>query len=164
MINGSRKTLLAKNSQVVASIGLMLMFLGCAGGSDADVNREETVPAAGTVTYNGTPVEGAKIALIPETKGKPGAAATSIEGGKFVLLTYETGDGAAPGDYIATVTKVEYPQGSTASEDDPDYDPNAPEPKPKYLVPEKYSSAAKSGLKVTIPAGGIENIELKLED
>jgi len=69
-----------------------------------------TVPAAGTVTYKGEPVEGAEITFMPLSpeSGKPALAVTDAQG-RFTLQTSAGGtakaDGALVGEYSVTVVK-----------------------------------------------------------
>src|SRR4051794_11357049 len=60
-----------------------------------------TVPAKGTVTYKGKPLEKGQIQLLPDNGP---AAVGLIENGNFVVGTNSDGDGAPPGKYRVTVT------------------------------------------------------------
>ena len=89
---------------VAAAAGLAA---GC-GGNDF----RKTYPVTGTLTVNGAPAEpGVLIWLHPqfaETDKYPiHPKGETTAGGAFVISTYNTGDGAPEGEYLAT---VEWPQ------------------------------------------------------
>ena len=142
---------------------LVVAALGCGGGDDSATDRPARTKASGVVTFKGAPVEGATVTLVPNTKDGQGAFGTTDQEGRFVLGTYEAGDGAVPGEYLVTVKKVEQSgSGSQPTPDDPNYDPTAtPEP-PKNLLPEKYADIAKSGLKATIGTDARDDLNFEL--
>ena len=152
----------------VAAGSVLLATAGCGGPSIPD-HIPPLTPCTVTVTYNGEPVEGASVILAPES-GQFSAAGLTDAAGKAVMQTDGMYDGVPAGEYRASVTKrekVELDMGPT-----PD-DPNNLEayaeyqkkikslPVPKYLVPERYSSFAKSGLSVSITEG--EPVEATFE-
>src|SRR4051812_17104774 len=98
-----------------------------------------------TVTYKGAPVEGAMVTFVNQD-GPPTANGRTDAQGKARLKTYIDGDGATLGTHKVMIEKSEAVGGQSLSTDDPKYDPNAPPPTVKYLVPQKYSSIATSGL------------------
>ena len=106
-----------------------------------------TVPAKGTVTYKGKPLEKGQIQLLPDDGP---AAVGLIENGNFVLGTNADGDGAPPGKYRVTVacykeTKTRF--GETIT---------------KAVLPERYANPDTSGIVVEIPEGGNEAIKVDL--
>lgn len=100
--------------------GLVVAMAGCGKGSD----RLPTHPASGTVLFGGRPAVGAIVILHPEgaapdgmvkPRGKVG------EDGIYRLTTYETGDGAPEGTYVATLYwPAPGPPGSPDLDDGPD--------------------------------------------
>jgi len=137
--------------------GLLLiafvLLLGCS-------NSHGTASVAGQVLYKNQPVEGATVIFHPKGEGaaaKPAQGKTD-SGGHFTVTTYfgpgEQPDGALPGDYAVTVTKIDEPQGA--------FDPHK-DPPPKNHLPAKYSTPQQSPLTVTIKPGA-NRPELKLED
>lgn len=80
-----------------------LMALGC--GS-------ESYPVTGTVTFeDGEPVEGARIVFRTRYDGQHMTAfATSDENGQYSLTTWQTDDGAVPGEHVVIVTKPRQPR------------------------------------------------------
>jgi hypothetical protein len=100
-----------KSSGLAAGLILTLAVAGCSG--DPDMIR--AVPAAGTVTYKGKPLETGNIQFHAE-KGR--SASGAIKDGKFVLTTYEDGDGAVPGKHAVVVSaskEVRVPAGPRPS-------------------------------------------------
>jgi len=125
---------------------LVVSFWMTACGS---ASRYETVPAKGTVTYKGQPLEKGQIQLLPDNGP---AAVGLIENGNFVVGTNADGDGAPPGKYRVTVfsykeTKNRF--GETTS---------------KAVIPNRYANPDTSNLLVEIPAGGNEAIKVDLAD
>jgi hypothetical protein len=123
----------------LVAVSAWALLAGC-GGGDGEV---PAVPAAGTVTYQGKPVEKGTVYFLPE-KGHPATGA--IEGGKFTLTTYKEGDGAIPGKHgvgVAVTEAVPTKDGDTAE---------------KYVVPQKYADPGSSKISVDIPAGGKTDI------
>lgn len=86
-----------------AAASLLVLAAGC-GGEDW---QAETVPTTGRITINGQPPEGAVVEL--HARGRARDVRNSRpwaivqDDGTFTLTTYETGDGAPPGDYVVTV-------------------------------------------------------------
>jgi hypothetical protein len=130
---------------VLVATAATVSVLGC-GKSDPDALP--TVPAAGTVTYKGKPVESGSIQFVP-TKGRP--ASGTIKDGNFILSTYKEEDGAIPGTHLV---------GVTSTKDIPSKNPGA-DPKVVFLVPANFSDYSSSGLSVEVPAEG--SVSLKIE-
>jgi hypothetical protein len=88
----------------VTAAAMPIALVGC-GKSSAD--RVPVIPVEGAVTFEGKPLPGALIVLHPKT-GSTSAAPTpraQVEkDGSFRFTTYEAGDGAPPGDYVATIS------------------------------------------------------------
>jgi hypothetical protein len=132
--------------QTRLALALVLVFSGamvsCRSG------EYPTVPASGTVTYKGAPLEKGQIQLVPDKEGP--VAVGSIENGKFVLGTNQEGNGALPGKYRVTVFSykdVQSRYGGTTTQS---------------VIPTKYADPEKSGLIVEIPAGGKTDIKIDL--
>ncbi|HEX8199041.1 MAG TPA: hypothetical protein VF590_01035 [Isosphaeraceae bacterium] len=130
-------------------------LIACGGSGVA------TVPAGGTVTYNGQPLASGQVQFMPDASpaAPPAGTATtepppvpvgSIENGTFTVSTLVDGDGAPPGKYRVSVfsySDVTLRDGST---------------KKKSNIPERYSNHETSALVVVIPAGGNREIKLDL--
>lgn len=138
--------------QICLLISGLLSVLGCGSGGG---NLPKTVPASGIVTLDGKPVDGAQVVLVPANEGMTGATGVTDASGHFSLRAYPQKDGAIPGEYKAQVSKtIEVKlKGSVDGGDAVRFD---------YGVPGKYTTADKSGLKVTIPDSGNRDIQLAL--
>lgn len=134
---------------------LLLTSLGC---NSQGGNLPRTVPASGTVTLDGKPVDGAQVILVPANEGTTGAFGVSDSGGRFSLRAYEQKPGAIPGEYKVQVSKtiqvkLDGAKGSVDGGDPVRFE---------YGVPAKYTGAKTSGLSVSIPDAGNKDIKLTL--
>ncbi len=129
---------------------------GCGGPE-----HPATFPVEGTVTYQGKPVDGATISLIPLEIGSRGAAATSGADGSFSMSTFAHGDGAIPGEYLVTVFKYDEAMldaavadaAMTLEEEEEMYTDDEAEggdAGPRNLLPAKYADAMTSGLSIVV--------------
>lgn len=140
---------------------LVILGLVAGCGKGASSGRKPVYPVTGVVTLSGGPVPGATVTLSPRD-GQPVAYGTTDDSGKFKLSTYDTGDGAVPGAYVALVLKPEAaPAGSSAGGGHDAGNTSASamhtaaKKKPKGAgggIPEKYAKPDQSDLKVTIEA------------
>lgn len=132
-------------------LALLAGAVGC-GGTD----RADTAPASGVVLQNGNPLAQASVTLVPKEGGRSANGLTD-ENGRFVLTTYEPGDGAVPGEHQVAiiVADADVPE---VIPDDYDY---ATAGQSSVSIPPKYSDPNDSGLTATIKAG--EENELKFE-
>jgi hypothetical protein len=133
---------------VVCLVSLWILP-GC-GGASRPTNRPETVPASGTVTYQGKPVAGATVTFVADSPASArGAVARTDESGQFKLTTFDAGDGAIPGNYRVTVAKMD----ATAVAEN--LDPTVPPPPPpKSVLPEKFADPNTSGLTAEVKQDG----------
>ena len=85
-----------------------LLVLSLAVGINTGCSKTDHIPTSGTITMDGTPLEGANVTFVPNTKPGEGTAAAAItgEGGKYTLKS-GTFDGALPGPYKVVVRKME---------------------------------------------------------
>ncbi|HVA51242.1 MAG TPA: carboxypeptidase-like regulatory domain-containing protein [Pirellulales bacterium] len=117
----------------------------------------------GTVTYNGSPVEGASVSFISPTAS--GYGSTDKEG-RFTLRSAQ-GEGVPVGEYKVTVVKTELPPTGKEATSDADYvppDPDAPPAQPKDLLPAKYKLPESSQLSATVTEQGPNEVTLTLTD
>lgn len=142
-----------------------VLVLGCGSGESLP-----TVPVTGTVTLNGAPVAGAAVAFAPKdpAKGKP-ASGTTDASGKFKLTTYlsptSSPEGAIPGDYQISVTKVEVPSTSMSPEDMAKGMAGGGTMKPpENLLPSRYANPAASGFTASVKSGGTNDFTFALEE
>lgn len=153
---------------VLVCVVMVAGLVGCDGGGGAG-----TATVSGTVTYNGSPVEGASVVFAPTDSSGKTAAGTTDAQGNFTLTTVEAGDGAVPGAYGVTVTKLEggAAPGETLTEEEayarhfPGSGTAAAQPaEVKDLLPPKYKTAATSELTATVEAGGRNKFTFELKD
>lgn len=139
-------------------------LFGCAG-ADGDSDRPATAPVSGVVTLDGTPVEGAQVALNPEDPTGQGAFGRTDAEGRYELTTFETADGAVPGNYIVTVTKYDVPppQPEASGEDYVPPEAGGARPKaPKNELPTQYSQMHTSELRAVVSAEGENKFDFAL--
>lgn len=141
-----------------------IAFVGCGGG-----DMPTTVPVTGTVTLDGTPVDGATVNLMSDTDNRLASGKTDASG-KFTLQTIigsQTAPGAVVGGHGVAVLKSE--SGGQKTED-----PKAmmeqmttnpaitSDFKPKYIIPAKYNNPTMSGIRVEVTQDGPNDITLEL--
>ena len=101
-------------------------------------------PVVGKVLFDGHPVGGAMVVLHPQDGA--GQAVRPLgytkDDGSFKIATYDAGDGAPAGKYVATVEWLVRPKGK---EDDPIVVPNK--------LPPRYGNPQSSRLAVEVVAG-----------
>lgn len=162
---------------------LLLTSFGCGGG-----DRPTLVAASGVLTLDGKPVEGASISILSVEGGRPSAAISDAEG-RFVLNSYPDAIGVPAGEYKVSVVKISGPGADAlagegggpakgegdSNEDGEDYedgsdglstlggdDNSSQKLKINYDVPQRYESAETSGLTLTVPEDGSDELKLDL--
>jgi hypothetical protein len=122
-------------------------------------SRPVTVPVRGVVTLDGKPVNGATVLFQP-TQGVPGRAITAADG-SFELTTFAKGDGAVVGRHSVAVSKFTM-SGVAETEGGVSGPVAAGGAKETWVTPQKYATAAESGLEVEVKPGlGAVSLELK---
>jgi hypothetical protein len=143
----------------------LLMVVGLAGCGSANSSENpawpKRFPASGTVRYQGQPVENADVVFASATGNSTGVAKTDANG-HFRLKTHIEGDGVVAGSHVVTIRRVEVidknPPGidlSTGAKGVP--------PVIKWIVPEKYSLPARSGLKAEVSEVGSNEFTFDLK-
>jgi len=124
-----------------------------AAGCGSDVKLPKVQPVTGTVMYEGKPLEGANVVLVPSDTAQKSAGATTDAEGKFSVMTYidpeHQIEGALPGNYGIAVTKMEVTKSAEMTAEQMMSQPMAMKA-PKSLLPKKYSAPMTSGFKVTV--------------
>ena len=147
-------------------VAAVVPFTGCGKGSGIP----GLVRCEGTVLWNGTPVEGARVGFNPRNPDGRSAFAVTNSEGKFKATTLNADDGILPGDYFVTVTKVtlhrellnsggaDRPLAKTRDSAGP------PEERmtQTYHIPQVYSNKQTSGLTATIPSKGTRDLLFEL--
>ena len=132
---------------------------GC-GGKDGPA----TIPATGTVLFQGKPVEGAHVTFSPQATGGHAAFARTDAEGRFELAT-SAGSGAVPGAYGVTVSKETTEGGLTAEQAQAYYEKHGQSPPPPKVIdqlPAKYKKTATSGLTATVKEGDANDFKFEL--
>jgi hypothetical protein len=145
---------------VIFVLFLLLTVIGCSDSSF----RVEVVE--GTVTLNGTPVEGATLTFVPSDSnvGKSAYARTDTQG-MFRLTAVQggkSGAGTMIGNYRVAVCKtvpVREPTVKELADQERGISPDIPI---LHIIPEKYNDAQISGLTAEVVKGkNIFHFELK---
>ncbi|MCG6157359.1 carboxypeptidase-like regulatory domain-containing protein [Rubinisphaera margarita] len=127
-------------------LATLLFTAGCGD------SRPSTVPVTGLVTLDGTPVADASVTFYPDS-GRPATGRTDAEG-IYTLTTFETGDGAVPGEHRVSISKQTIPE-SNSTEDLEAI---------KSEIPAVYNNAETSGLKAEVVAGQDAPIDFNLAE
>ena len=125
---------------------------GCSGETDKwTAERPKSVPASGTVQFEKRPVEGATVVFQPDGAGHTRAATgVTDSSGNFKLQTYDAGDGAVPGKFKVTITKVTSTSTATSQESKSN---DTAAPKTEWIIPKKYGNVMTSGLTAEVKDG-----------
>jgi len=146
----------------------LILLAGCKTRDRGNI--PQTAPVSGTVTLDGKPVDGATVVFVPTGTPAYGAYAITDSSGRFTLKSSETVTGAVPGGYLVQVTKL-VPDTSGSVVVTPEEAEHEAQAKgssstagggTKNALPEKYANPKTSGIEVTVPAEGIQNLEIKL--
>ena len=152
----------------------LCVCVGCGGNAGI----KGLVNVTGTVNYQGKPVDGATVSFAPEGTGRAASGRTDASG-KFRLTTLNENDGALPGKYKVSVSKVENLDAASqlTAEDMAKMvgggkaAPSGPTPSKggqsggiKHHVPEKYETPDKSGLTAEVTDGGANDFTFDLVD
>lgn len=141
----------------ICSISLSVICMAAGCGPDTS-HLPATVPAKGIVLFDGKPLDGAQVILVPADGSSTGAYGSTDAQGKFSLRAFEEKDGAVPGKYKAQVSKTIM----TKLEGVADLDGGDPV-RYDMAVPAKYTGAETSGLQLEIPSAGAEDLKLELQ-
>jgi len=117
----------------------------CAVGCSRSNDHLAVHPVKGKVLFDGNPVTGALVVLHPQQADATQAVrplAYTKDDGSFAIATYDAGDGAPKGRYVATVEWLVRPKGK---EDEQIVVPNK--------LPARYGNPTSSRLEVDVVAG-----------
>lgn len=143
---------------------LAAAFVGCGGKPKRPVR-----PVIVTVTYKGTPVEGANITFISDEPDAPAAFGKTDASGVAKPRTPEIGDGVILGTHKVLINKEQIVnEKKAADQESPDYVPpppgGAPVPVVKHLVPPKYNAPGTTPLTAEVTQSGATEITFDLVD
>lgn len=139
--------------KTILSLGCLAVF--CAALTGCSKTKSEGIyPVRGTVLVDGEPAEYANVLFVPKDPDGQRASGVVGEDGEFQLTTMREFDGAAPGEYLVTISWAK-PKNPDVGE--PDFGPE--------LLPKKFQDPAQSELHVEIQASmnELEPFELKLK-
>jgi hypothetical protein len=139
---------------------LAMGAVGCGGGTP----KQPTVQVTGTVSLDGTPVEGATVIFGAASGQERGATGITNAAGQYKLTTYNRDDGAIAGKYTVAITKTETTGGMTPDEEHEAISAGK-EVTPAVTVnklPEKYSDGKQSGLTAEVTAAGPNDFKFEL--
>ena len=137
----STRSVLDRLTVLAAPAAISLLLSGC---GKAKTNRTPVYPAAGKIVFGGQSLEGALVVLHPKGPASPAAwkpTAKVQADGTFRFSTYDTADGAPPGEYVVTISL----QRAVRVEGEFLPGPN--------LLPAKYSLPTTSDISVRIAEG-----------
>ncbi len=133
------------------AMGLVISS-GC-GKPKAEVPK--TYPVSIKIAYRGKPLQGANVTLVPQGQSGRGASGVTDANGVAKMGLPGLADGAVPGKYSVTVSKVEGGQSDSSTSAEEFYkqqkgDPAGAPASPKHSLPAKYLSAQSSGLECVV--------------
>lgn len=146
-----------RNLCLFAVVSLLVGTVVAIAGCQSKSTGANLYPVTGVVTYQGNPVDGARVVFAPtgEAAGVQAAAAQTDAQGRYKI-------DAAPGEYVVTVTKTKQPEAPAGggAEYVPPQEGQAP-PVPENILPAKYASSTTSPLRFRVEAReNTFNIEL----
>jgi hypothetical protein len=141
---------------IFAALTALLPLIGCSSDYSPVAATADSVPASGTITWQGKPLAGFRITLHPAEGQRPAAGVSNAEG-KFVLGTNSPNDGAVVGNHpVSVIWDQPVDDGLNSAPGDATL-------KPPINLPAKFSSPDTSGLKLDIPSGGSSTLQLDLK-
>jgi hypothetical protein len=140
---------------------LGLLLVGCSGGQLENSNWPKRFPTSGTVLYQGKPIEGAEVTFTDKAGTSTGVGKTDSSG-QFYLTTHIEKDGAVAGPQIVSIRRVEVID-KTPKDVDVSAGGVALPPEIKWIIPEKYSIPAKSGLTAEVTEAGPNDFKFDLK-
>ncbi|GIW97346.1 MAG: hypothetical protein KatS3mg111_0679 [Pirellulaceae bacterium] len=102
------ETLMLKQLFSVGAMLLSITLMGCGG--------EKLYPVTGTVTVDGSPVEGLQVVFAPENGEGLTGTGTTDAAGKYKIVTMK-GAGLPPGNYRVAISKIKALATNRSSED-----------------------------------------------
>lgn len=141
---------------------LVMICTACSGTSEDKWTKQRppTYPVSGTVTFKGTPLEGATVVFQSNGAQTQAAVGRTDKEGHFQLRTFEEGDGAIAGEHRVAITCVQ----TEGPADGANLDEVDVVIKETSLIPTIYGNAQKSGLTATVNPDQENEATFELED
>jgi hypothetical protein len=141
----------------------------CPGCGKPEAEVPKTYPVSIKIAHGGQPVEGASVTFVPQEQSGRGASGVTDANGVAKMGLPGLADGAVPGKYWVTVSKVEGAQSDPNISAEEFYeqqsgDPAAAPASPKHLLPMKYLSAQSGGLECEVKEQQDQLFEFDLTD
>jgi hypothetical protein len=146
-------------SLIRAAILMTALFCTSCSNGESDQwkeGRKSTTPVSGTVTLDGKTIDGAIVLFRSESAGLTANGRTDAQG-RFTLSTYENGDGAVPGTYTVSVSKIEH-----KVTPDPKGEPFPPTTEEIWHIPAVYTEFDTSNLTATVTEATENTANLEL--
>ena len=152
-----------RNMTLFGWLGLALIGLALAAGCEQGSDRPATYGVSGTVTLDGTAVEGATVTFAPSATGGTPAVGTTDASGKYSLMSFGTENGAVPGKYMVSITKFTFADAGGGGGDETEMPANyggADEEQAggQNELPDNYASPKDSGLTATVTESASQNV------
>jgi hypothetical protein len=148
------QTRMSAPRQVFLAAMCLTVVTGCGGTKGGPA----TVEVTGTVTLNGSAVDGATVLFSPEigsSDGRLASQGSTDSAGRFKLSTHVGGgkfkSGIVPGKYVVAISKLDTAAAKNT------FTP------PKNLLPPKYADAKTSLLKADVAAGQPNDFQFPLK-
>jgi len=143
--------------QIGLAAGLLLLA-GCGSANELGL-----IPIRGEVTYNGAPLTDGTVVYLPEQAGGRQATGAIGPDGTFALTTQNRDDGAMKGSYKIVVYAYKPHPGEPKTREEHEAMVKKGGIERGYVIPEKYTDPATSGLSDTVDENhsGFKKIELK---
>jgi hypothetical protein len=143
---------------LIALAGLAaILLVGCTKKD----TRPVRVAVSGTVLRQGQPVAEATIIFEPQGS-TPAATGLTDASGNFRLTSFDTDDGAVPGEYLVAIRKVQVIKTDRPPNAPDDF--TAPPADEKWLLPVKYGHTSTSGLTASVKPDAPNNFTFELKD
>jgi hypothetical protein len=141
---------------IACLVGIVVLS-GCAKKD----SRPGRVQVCGTVLRRGQPVADATVIFEP-LGSTPAATGSTDAQGQFALTTFDTNDGAVPGEYKVAIRKVQVIKGARPA-NAPD-DLATPPGDEKWLLPTKYGDTATSGFTASVKVAAKNDFKFELNE
>lgn len=155
-----------KYSQLIPCVISIMILLALGCSQTVQDGRPARAKVTGSVSLGGGVLSGTNVLLHSQSDQGQDAVGKTEADGTFTLTTFTPGDGALPGEYKVTVSKVETVSAVTEEQAQQLLSQGRPVPPPKNteLVPKKYTNMSLTPLTFTVEAGIQNKLDINLEN